>query len=108
MALGAALVAGVTSVVEVSLVVLYADVSLMHEPLEVRKLLAISAGYDGNDLAITAHAEGDAITLEFDGTRFIISDTSGLLRHIYNFRLLREYHGEQYQRQPEYIFHIRP
>jgi len=50
----------------------------MHEPLEVRKLLAISAGYDGNDLAITADAEGDAITLEFDGTRLIISDTSGL------------------------------
>jgi len=55
----------------------HADVSLMHEPLEVRKLLAVSAGYDGNDLAITADAEGDAITLEFDGTRFIISDTSG-------------------------------
>ena len=55
----------------------HTDVSLMHEPLEVRKLLAVSAGYDGNDLAITADAEGDAITLEFDGTRFIISDTSG-------------------------------
>ena len=56
----------------------HADVSLMHEPLEVRKLLAISAGYDGNDLAITADAEGDAITLEFDGTRFKIYDASGL------------------------------
>ncbi|MCP4940488.1 MAG: hypothetical protein GY924_00720, partial [Planctomycetaceae bacterium] len=50
----------------------------MHEPLEVRKLLAISAGYDGNDLAITADAEGDAITLEFDGSIVKIYDASGL------------------------------
>ena len=56
----------------------HADVSLMHEPLEVRKLLAISAGYDGNDLAITADAEGDAITLEFDGAIVKIYDASGL------------------------------
>jgi hypothetical protein len=56
----------------------HADVSLMHEPLEVRKLLAISAGYDGNDLAITAGAEGDAITLEFDGAIVKIYDASGL------------------------------
>ncbi|MBT6460427.1 MAG: hypothetical protein HOK57_11540, partial [Planctomycetaceae bacterium] len=56
----------------------HADVSLMHEPLEVRKLLAISAGYDGNDLAITADAEGDAITLEFDGSIVKIYDASGL------------------------------
>ena len=56
----------------------HADISLMHEPLEVRKLLAISAGYDGNDLAITADAEGDAITLEFDGSIVKIYDASGL------------------------------
>ncbi|MGB0656045.1 MAG: beta strand repeat-containing protein, partial [Pirellulales bacterium] len=56
----------------------HADVSLMHEPLEVRKLLAISAGYDGNDLAITADAEGDAITLEFNGNEFKIYDGSNL------------------------------
>ena len=56
----------------------HADVSLMHEPLEVRKLLAISAGYDGNDLAITAGAEGDAITLEFDGAIIKIYDASRL------------------------------
>ena len=57
----------------------YADVSLMHEPLEVRKLLAVSAAIDGDDLAITANAEGDAIRLEFDGSTYTVRDASTVI-----------------------------
>lgn len=53
------------------------DVSLLYELLEVRKLLMISTGYIWDDRAITAHADGDAITLEFDGSNFKLYDTTG-------------------------------
>ena len=57
----------------------HADVSLMHEPLEVRKLLAVSAAINGDDLAITANAEGDAIRLEFDGSTYTVRDASTVI-----------------------------
>ncbi|MEO1992933.1 MAG: hypothetical protein ABGW78_13430 [Pirellulales bacterium] len=50
---------------------------MLYELLEVRKLLMISTGYIWDDRAITAHANGDAITLEFDGSNFKLYDTTG-------------------------------